>query len=362
MRREVRQLKRKAVESLVLSIELFNRPHEEGRAEAVLIHADRAFEMLLKAVIRHRGGEILKPHEPNTIGMPQCVDKCLSDAALRCLTPDDAVTLHALNGWRDAAQHYLVAVSEQQLYLACQASVTLFEDVLGAVFGESLAEYIPERVLPVSTTPPRDLDLLVEDELAAIKELIRPGSRRRDVARSRLRSLVILEAATKGPVEQPTDKELDRELRQIGAGREWSELFPGVATIQLATEGSGLTYSLRISKREGVPIRLVSGDEGTAAVVAVKRVNELDFYAFGYRDLAGRCSDLVSPGKLGAVIAALGLRESPKYYKDIVVGRAHFGRYSQETLKRLRSELPSLDVEAIWQSAVDERRRRRRSR
>ena len=76
MRREVRELKRKAVESLVLSIELFNRPREEGRADAVLIHADRAIEMLLKAVIRQRGGVITKPGEANTIGMQQCVDKC----------------------------------------------------------------------------------------------------------------------------------------------------------------------------------------------------------------------------------------------------------------------------------------------
>lgn len=134
-----------------------------------------------------------------------------------------------------------------------------------------------------------------------------------------------------------------------------------MASIQLATDGSGLTYSLRISKREGVPIRLVAEGEAAGAVVAVKRVNELDFYAFGYRDLAQRCRDLVSSGKLGAVIAALGLRDSPKYYKEIVVGNAHFGRYSQEALKRLRAELPSLDVQAIWQASVDARRRRRRS-
>lgn len=361
MRREVRQLKQKAIESLVLSIELFNRPHNEGRAEAVLIHTDRAFEMLLKAVIRHRGGAIRKPGDPHTIGLQQCVDKCLTDASLQCLNPDQAVTLRALNGWRDAAQHYLVAISEQQLYLACQASVTLFNDVLSGAFGESLGDHMPDRVLPVSTTPPRDLDVLVEDEFAVIRDLVRPGLRRRDLARSRLRSIAILEAATTGPVEQPTDEELDRRLRDLGAGHAWRELFPGVASLQLATDGSGLTYSLRISKREGMPIRLVSEEEAAGAVVAVKRVNELDFYAFGFRDLALKCSDLVSPNKLQAVIAALRLRESPVYYKDIVVGHAHFGRYSQEALKKLKAELPSLDVDAIWQAEVAARRERRRS-
>ena len=48
MRREVRHLKQRAIDSLMLSIELFNRPHDGGRVEGVLIHADHAFEMLLK--------------------------------------------------------------------------------------------------------------------------------------------------------------------------------------------------------------------------------------------------------------------------------------------------------------------------
>jgi hypothetical protein len=68
MRREVRRLKEKAIASLVLSIELFNRPHAGGRVDGVLLHADHTFELLLKAVIRHRGGEIREPGEAHTIG------------------------------------------------------------------------------------------------------------------------------------------------------------------------------------------------------------------------------------------------------------------------------------------------------
>lgn len=360
MRREVRQLKHHAIESLVLSIEMFNRPRDDGRAEAALICADRAFEMLLKAIIRHRGGAIRKAGEAHTIGLQQCIDKCVSDASVQCLSANEAVTLQALNGWRDAAQHYLVEISEQELYLACQASVTLFNDLLRSVFGESLRDHTPDRVLPVSTMPPRELDLLIEDELAAIRDLIRPGSRRRDLARNRLRSLAILDAATSGPVEQSTDEQLDAQLREIAAGRGWRDVFPGVASLHLDTEGSGLTYSLRISKREGVPIRLVSEEEASGAVVAVRRVNELDFYSYGYRGLAERCSDLVSSGKLGAVIESLRLRDSPTYYKEFTIGHSRFGRYSQEALKRLRSELPSIDVDAIWRTAVAARRQRRR--
>jgi len=58
MKREVKLLRKKAVESLLLCIEHFNRPSDVGRADAVLILLDHSFEMLLKACILHRGGRI----------------------------------------------------------------------------------------------------------------------------------------------------------------------------------------------------------------------------------------------------------------------------------------------------------------
>jgi hypothetical protein len=58
MRREAKLLLAKACDSLILSIELFNRPHERGRTSGSLIHLDHGFEMLLKAAILHRGGRI----------------------------------------------------------------------------------------------------------------------------------------------------------------------------------------------------------------------------------------------------------------------------------------------------------------
>lgn len=58
MKRETKQLLRKAIDSLVLSVEVFNRPHDRGRVTTTLILLDHAFEMLLKAAIRHKGGRI----------------------------------------------------------------------------------------------------------------------------------------------------------------------------------------------------------------------------------------------------------------------------------------------------------------
>lgn len=56
MKKETSILFNKALNSLILSVEHFNRPWDKGRTEAILIFLDHSFEMLLKAAILHRGG------------------------------------------------------------------------------------------------------------------------------------------------------------------------------------------------------------------------------------------------------------------------------------------------------------------
>ena len=113
--------------------------------------------MLLKAAIVDRRGRIRERRAKQTIGFDHCLRKSLTDANVKCLEPERALTLKIINGLRDAAQHYILEISEEELYLQAQAGVTLFKDVLGKVFGEDLADYLPERVPPVSTRPVQDL-------------------------------------------------------------------------------------------------------------------------------------------------------------------------------------------------------------
>ena len=69
MKKEARLLLEKAIDSLILSIEYFNRPWDKGRIETVLILLDHSFELLLKAAILHKGGKIRKKRENQTIVM-----------------------------------------------------------------------------------------------------------------------------------------------------------------------------------------------------------------------------------------------------------------------------------------------------
>jgi hypothetical protein len=162
MKREARLLLGKAEDSLVLSVEHFNRADERGRATTVLVLLDHAFEMLLKAAILHRGGKIREKRARETIGFDACVRRALSDGDIKFLTSEQALTLQSINGLRDAAQHHLIDISEGQLYIHAQSGVTLFGDILKKVFALELSDRLPARVLPVSTIAPADLQTLFQ--------------------------------------------------------------------------------------------------------------------------------------------------------------------------------------------------------
>ncbi len=354
MKKEVRQLRQRAVNSLVLSIEHFNRPWDRGRIESVVILLDHSFEMLLKAAIRHRGGKIRQPREKHTIGFGACVRKGLTDTGVQFLTDERALTLQAINGQRNAAYHYLVDLSEHQLYFYAQAGVTLFRDIHDEVFDKKLILELPERVLPISTTAPKDLTALFDREVKEVKELLTPGTRRKMDAIARARSLVVLENAINGEYGQPGDRDVERICSRLRNGEEWRVVFPGVASVNITSESDGSMLSLRLTKNEGVAVHLVKEEEGEGAPVAVRRVDELGYYSLGARDLARRVD--LTPPKSRAVVDHCKLRDDLEYFKEFKIGKAKHGRYSRKAADRIREALATESVDEIW-AAYQARRR-----
>lgn len=347
MRREARLLFDEAVDSFVLSVEHFNRPWDRGRHEAVLILLDRAFELVLKAAIVHRGGQIREPGAAETIGFDKCVRKCVSDAPLKCLTEEQALTIQTINHLRDSAQHYLLDISEQQLYIYARAGTSLFDTFLRSVFGRKLSDLLPERVLPLSTSPPRDIHALVGMDFAEIKKLVAPRSRKRVAAYAKLRALAIIEGALRGERSQPHEDDLEKLIRGIRAGKEWEDLFPGVACLRLDTSGDGLGVTIRITKKDGVPVTIVPEGTPGMTVVAVRRVDELSFYSLGLKDLAEKAR--LPQHKTLAVIQELELQNDPEFFKKFTIGKQQHKRYSPKALDRIQRALPQLDLEAVWQ-------------
>ncbi len=347
MKKEAKVLLGKSVDSLFLAVEHFNRPWDRGRPEAVLVLLDRSFELLLKSVIIHRGGTIREHRAKETIGFDSCVRKCVSDAAFRCLSEEEAITVQVINSLRDAAQHYLLEISEQQLYIYTQGGLTLYDRLLRKVFETSLKKYLPNRVLPISTDPPKDLATVITAEFEDVRTLLKPGSRKRLDAQAKLRTLQIVEESLSGSRSQPGVAELRKLTKQISKGKSWQEIFPGLATLQLDTTGTGLSVSLRITKHEGEPIHLVPEGTPGSTVVAIKRVNELSYYSLGLRDLADKLG--LTSSMTIAVVRALKVQSNPEYFSIFKIGKITHKRYSANCLDYLHKQAPSLNMKSIWQ-------------
>ena len=348
MKRETKILLQKALDSLVVSIDSFNSPWEHGRIEAFLILIDHSFEMLLKAGIIHRNGKIREKDAKNTIGFDTCIRRALSSPGIQFLNKEQALTLQALNSLRDAAQHHYLDISEEHLYLHAQSGLTLFRDLLSSVFGKNLADHFPDRVLPIATKLPTDLITLFKNETTEIRRLLAPGKRQKMQAMGRLRSLAIVEKAVSGDSLLPSDSELLQISRRLERGEDVITVFPGAASIHLVAEGSGTSMSIRISKKEGVPVHLVPEGTPGAAVVAVKRVDELSFYSLSFSDLAKHVG--LTPNKTTAIIWCLGIKESSEYYKQIVIGRSKFDRYSNKAISEIKEGLKSIPMEECWEN------------
>ncbi|MCS4435340.1 DUF3644 domain-containing protein [Aquiflexum gelatinilyticum] len=346
MRKEAKHLYHKAIDSLTLSIELFNRPNDCGRIHGVLIFMDHSFEMLLKASIIHKGGKIKEKGAKETIGFGACVRKGFSDNTIKFLSDTDVLTLQTINGLRDAAQHYTLEMSEQYLYFQAQAGLTLFRDIAKKVFNIDLKTQLPVRVLPLSTTPPMDIQAFFSSEVQEIKKLLAPKSRKKLEATEKLRALAIMENAIQGNESQPSDKELKSLAKQLPKATNWGQLFPSVSTLSFTQNGYGPSLDLRITKSEGVPVTVVPEGTPGAGVVAIKRVNELDFYNLG-RDQLAKKLGLTGP-KTTAAVKHFGVKEDPECFKRIQIGKTFFDRYSQKTREKIKDGLKTKSIEEIW--------------
>jgi hypothetical protein len=345
-KRDVAELKNRAINSLVLGIELFNRPHDQGRSESVLILLHHAFEMLLKAIIKDRTGTVHAKGEKYSFGFDKCLE--VAQNGIKVITADERATLSILDAHRDTAVHYYQDISEDLLYLQAQAAVTLFDDLLSRVFKERLADCIPERVLPVSSRPPKDLKVLIDSELSQVDELLQAGSRRGIQAAARLRPILALATATREDAERVTEGELRKAINRRRQGDEWSIILPEIAQLKLDTQGEGIPIYLRIKKDADLAFRVAKDGEPAVGTLVKQEVNIWDKYNLGRDDLAKKLG--LSGPKTSALLLELGIQDDQDYFKVLRRKSSTFKGYSKAALDRLQSAINNgVDVEGVWE-------------
>lgn len=344
LKKNVAPLLRCAIESLTLSIELFNRPAEIARRHGVLILLQHAFEMLLKAGILQRTGSIHDVGQCYTYGF----DKCLNIASekLGILKRDERQTLLILDAQRDHAAHYYIEVSEDVLYVHAQSSVTLFDELLSRTFARSLANYLPSRILPVSTRPPSNLVVLLTNELAEVDQLLAVGTRQGTQAAARLRTILAFTVGSREGVERIPENEIEMAIAKRRKNQEWSVILPELAQLKLSTDGNGIPISMRISKDAKIAVRVAKPGDPIDGTLLKQEINPWDVFTMSRDDLAKKIG--ISGPKTHALIYELNIQADPDCYRELKRKSQIFKAYSMKALDQLRQAKDGLNLDEIW--------------
>lgn len=352
-RREAGLLKARALASLRSAATAFNGMHDDGRTCQVLRDLQHAFEMLLKAALIQKRVSVFDKKVGIAIGFEKCVNLACEHLKL---TADQAGTLRAIDALRDEEQHWMGALPEGLLYLHVRAGFTLFDDILQRVFQEPLSSHLPHRVLPISSEPPRDIQLLIDEEYNQIAQLLTPGRRRTAEAQIRIRSLLAMESHVGDSVRVST-KDVDQVQRQIKKGKARNEVFPDLEKLQSEVAGEGLMVSVRIGRTEGMPMRLVASDEDVPAV-ALREVDRQQRFHWTAAQLAERCN--LSQPRCVALRRSLKIDDDPSMAHEFVFGAQKHRRYSDKADKLLRESAAEVDMDKVWQEYGPKRSPKRR--
>jgi hypothetical protein len=150
-----------------------------------------------------------------------------------------------------------------------------------------------------------------------------------------------------------TDYKMNKLVSQLKKGKSWKDLFPGIITLKMDTEGSGLTYSLRLTKKEGLPVRLLQEGEDISKAIAIKEVNMLDRYSLNITKVANKLE--ITVPKALALVEFLDVQKNDEYFKEFIIGKSHYKRYNPKVVIYLQEKIKEVDMGKAWKEYCDKK-------
>lgn len=342
LKREARTLKTKAIASLRRGLEAFNSYDDHGRPESVLLFLQHTCEMLIKALLVQKGQDVFDKKKGTSIGLEKGLNIAQSKA---WITSAQAGSVRAVDAMRDQAQHWMIVVPEDVLYINSRALITTIDELLQGHFDDTLADNLPLRVLPLSTKPIPDFDVLVNREYEQIRELLAPGRRARDEARGRISALLAMEAHASEAVSV-SKRDLNRIEEAVRNNIPVARVFPRLMTLANDVAGEGPTIRIRIVKKEDAPpVRFVSGDDPQAAA-AIREVDLQRKYYMSPSQLADKVK--LTTAKSKAVRDFLGIDADDANVMVFEFGSQKHPRYSDNALRAMKDAITPELVDQAW--------------
>jgi hypothetical protein len=343
LKKNVAPLLERSIESLILAIELFNRPSETARSHGVLMFLQHSFEMLLKATILQKTGRIHPKDDGYTYSFKSCLQ--IANEQLNILTRDGKLTLEILDEQRDQAVHFYADVSEDMLYVHAQSSVTLFAELLRSAFARNLASELPSRILPVSTRPPNELQSLLWNELAEVDKLLHAGQRRGAHAAAKLRSVLAFTVGNREDGQRINEQEIEDAIQQRRNKKDWAIILPEVVQLDLTANGTGVPVFFKISKNASIELRIAKPGEEVVGTLFKQEVDLWDVFTLTLKDIKEKLN--LNQWQTQALIYDLKIKNDPQLYRELRRQSQTLRGYSKKALDLMRDELPKKDMSEV---------------
>jgi hypothetical protein len=341
LRQSARILKTKAVASVRASVIAFNGLDDDGRVTDVFLRMQHAFEMLMKAALNQGGVSVFDKKTGKSIGLERAINLAQGDGKIK-LGADEAGLIRTIDAMRDEEQHWYSIVDEAILYMQLRAGVTLFDDLLFRVFEERLGNHIPQRVLPIGAEPPKDFQLLVDEEYERVRDLLMPGRRMGAQARAHIRTLLAMEAHA-DPDTLVSDKDVTRVLKDMTEGKSRDQVFPKLSGVSATLSGEGVELEVRFVRSGGMPVTYVS-DGADASAVRVVDLHKK--YYLTASELATKLG--VTPPRATAVRRHVGADTNPDMSNTFHMGKVRYLGYSDNAYTMMLAAVTKLDIREIW--------------
>lgn len=352
MKREAAALLDKSMASLRRAISTFNALDDDARHTSVLLHIQHASEMLAKAALVEKGVRVMDKQTGRSIGFEKCLKLATEHLGL---TSDQIGQMRSIDALRDDEQHWLGGIEEELLFIEVRSTVSVLDALVEEVFGQKLADHLPDRALPITTRPVQDFDVLIDRQFTQIAHLLATGKRQRVEARAKIRGLLAMEGHTADDV-RVSERDVNRVEKAVRDGKAVEEVFPRLRTVEAVVGGEGLSISVSVVKKGGAPVSLVPADDPTAT--AVREVDLQKRFHWQFKDLAAKVD--LTPPKARALRLHLGIEDDPTCVNDFQFGKLTVRQYSDNALKKMRDALADgVDMDAVWAEHKPRRKQKR---
>jgi len=309
----IHKLLHKSIEGMLLALEIINKPSISYRLECFLFLLLNSWELLMKAKIISNTNTIDCIKDTNSENRTITFEKAVWEIFP---TANDPIhkNLFLIEDLRNEAMHLFISVVPPDALPLFQASILNYESCIEEWFNRSLSERIPYGMMFL------------------VSEI--------DPSQFTLNSPVLNKHLSQETIDALSNwqEKVKEALNDLDDDKIGKFAMPITINLSLVKNPKKADIIAELNKLNDI--------NGKNITIAERRINELDYYTFGLKKMAIKIG--LSAPKTTAYVRFLKLQEDVECFKEIIIDKTRFKRYSVKAIERIVASMKTHSPEEVW--------------